>query len=78
MMSVPSTIFTCLALLCLAPLASAQQTDASYARSSAPAGAYMYQLSPEGQGDLLVARRQYIAAIEAYRHARLMSARTWV
>jgi Tfp pilus assembly protein PilF len=77
-MSVPSNLLTCLALFCLAPLASAQQTDASYARSSAPAGAYMYQLSPEAQGDLYVARRQYIAAVEAYRHAPLMSARTWV
>ncbi|MCU1312247.1 MAG: hypothetical protein JWM54_4, partial [Acidobacteriaceae bacterium] len=78
MMSVPSTFLSCLALLCLAPLVSAQQTDTSYARSSAPAGSYMYQLSPEAQGDLYVARRQYIAAIEAYRHAPLMSARTWL
>jgi tetratricopeptide (TPR) repeat protein len=78
MTSVPSTILTCLALFCLAPLASAQQTDASYARSSAPAGAYMYQLPPETQGDLYVARRQYVSAIEAYRHAPLMNARTWV
>jgi tetratricopeptide (TPR) repeat protein len=78
MMSVPSTFLACFVLLCLAPLASAQQTDASYARSSAPAGAYMYQLSPEAQGDLYVARHQYIAAVEAYRHAPLMSARTWV
>jgi tetratricopeptide (TPR) repeat protein len=78
MTSVPSTILACLALLCLAPIASAQQTDATYARSSAPAGAYMYQLSPEAQGDLYMARRQYVAAIEAYRHAPLMSARNWI
>ncbi len=83
MTSVPATLTACLALLLFAPIASAQQTDpthisASAGQLSSSAGPLMYQLSPEEQGDLYMARRQYVAALEAYRHARLLSAQNWV
>lgn len=44
---------------------------------AAPRVSYMYQLSPEAQGDLYMARREYIAAIGAYQHAQLQKSLTW-
>jgi tetratricopeptide (TPR) repeat protein len=44
---------------------------------AAPRVSYMYQLSPEAQGDLYMARREYVAAINAYQHAELRKAKTW-
>lgn len=38
---------------------------------------YMYELSPQMQGDLYMARRQYVAAINAYQHAELQKSLTW-
>jgi tetratricopeptide (TPR) repeat protein len=37
----------------------------------------MYQLSPAMQGDLYMARREYVAAIRAYQHAELQKSITW-
>lgn len=83
MPSTPFALTACLALLLFAPAASAQQSDHSHTSTSAgpvasSAGPLMYQLSPEEQGDLFMARRQYVAALEAYRHAQLLSATNWV
>jgi len=79
MMSIPS-IFG-LSLLILLTCCAAAQTPASpsayTAGASQPIVSSMYQLSPEEQGDLYMARRQYVAAIEAYRHAPLLSSRVW-
>jgi tetratricopeptide (TPR) repeat protein len=47
------------------------------ASPAAPRVSYMYQLSPEMQGDLYMARRQYVAAIGAYQHAQLQKSITW-
>jgi tetratricopeptide (TPR) repeat protein len=44
---------------------------------AAPNVSYMYQLSPETQGDLYMARRQYVAAIGAYQHGELRKSLTW-
>jgi tetratricopeptide (TPR) repeat protein len=44
---------------------------------AAPRVSYMYELSPEMQGDLYMARRQYVAAINAYQHAELKKSLTW-
>jgi len=44
---------------------------------AAPRVSYMYQLSPQAQGDLYMARRQYVAAINAYQHAELRKSLTW-
>jgi tetratricopeptide (TPR) repeat protein len=43
----------------------------------APQTSYMYTLSPEEQGDLQMARGNYVAAIQAYQHGQLRSADTW-
>jgi tetratricopeptide (TPR) repeat protein len=45
--------------------------------SAAPQVSYMYELSPEMQGDLYMARRQYVAAINAYQHAQLTKSVVW-
>jgi tetratricopeptide (TPR) repeat protein len=45
--------------------------------SAAPRVSYMYELSPEVQGDLYMARRQYVAAIGAYQHAQLTRSLVW-
>jgi tetratricopeptide (TPR) repeat protein len=37
----------------------------------------MYELPPEMQGDLYMARREYVAAIGAYQHAELRKSLTW-
>jgi tetratricopeptide (TPR) repeat protein len=47
------------------------------ASAAAPRVSYMYEMSPEMQGDLYMARRQYVAAIEAYQHAGLKKSLTW-
>jgi tetratricopeptide (TPR) repeat protein len=44
---------------------------------AAPRVSYMYELSPEMQGDLYMARREYVAAIGAYQHAELRKSLTW-
>jgi tetratricopeptide (TPR) repeat protein len=64
------------------PAVQASQTahvDQASAPTSpaAPGVSYMYQLSPEQQGDLYMARRQYVAAIGAYQHAQLQKSITW-
>jgi tetratricopeptide (TPR) repeat protein len=38
---------------------------------------YAYTLSPEEQGDILMARRSYVAAIQAYQHGSLRSPVLW-
>jgi tetratricopeptide (TPR) repeat protein len=38
---------------------------------------YAYTLSPEEQGDILMARRNYVAAIQAYQHGSLRSPVIW-
>ena len=45
--------------------------------AAAPRVSYMYELSPEMQGDLYMARREYVAAIDAYQHAELRKSLTW-
>jgi tetratricopeptide (TPR) repeat protein len=45
--------------------------------AAAPRVSYMYELSPEMQGDLYMARREYVAAIGAYQHAELRKSLTW-
>lgn len=45
---------------------------------AAPGISYMYEMSPEMQGDLYMARHQYVAAIGAYQHAELQKSLTWV
>jgi tetratricopeptide (TPR) repeat protein len=45
--------------------------------SAAPRVSYMYEMPPEMQGDLYMARRQYVAAINAYQHAQLTKAVVW-
>jgi tetratricopeptide (TPR) repeat protein len=45
--------------------------------AAAPRVSYMYQLSPAMQGDLYMARREYVAAIGAYQHAELQKSITW-
>ena len=47
------------------------------ASPAAPRVSYMYELSPEMQGDLYMARREYVAAIGAYQHAQLQKSLTW-
>jgi tetratricopeptide (TPR) repeat protein len=47
------------------------------ASPAAPRVSYMYQLSPEMQGDLYMARREYVAAIGAYQHGQLQKSLTW-
>jgi tetratricopeptide (TPR) repeat protein len=47
------------------------------ASPAAPRVSYMYQLSPEMQGDLYMARREYVAAIGAYQHSELQKSITW-
>lgn len=80
MLSIPSTVTLCLSLV-LACCASAQPQDADPGRPAsspaAPSAQSMYQLSPEVQGDLYMARRQYVAAIDAYRHGPLLSSLMW-
>ena len=79
MLSIPSRCG--LPLFCLLACSVFAQTPATTPTHTASAGssqAGMYQLSPTEQGDLLMARRQYVAAIEAYRHAPLLSSVTWV
>jgi tetratricopeptide (TPR) repeat protein len=44
---------------------------------AAPRVSYMYQLSPTQQGDLYMARREYVSAIRAYQHAELQKSITW-
>src|SRR6201993_5233269 len=44
---------------------------------AAPRVCYMYELSPEMQVDLYMARRDYVAAIGAYQHAQLQKSLTW-
>jgi tetratricopeptide (TPR) repeat protein len=44
---------------------------------AAPRVSYMYELSPEMQGDLYMARREYVSAIGAYQHAQLQQSLTW-
>ena len=44
---------------------------------AAPRVSYMYQLSPGQQGDLYMARREYVSAIQAYQHAELQKSITW-
>ncbi len=84
MTSIPSTVSTCLSLVLacsmLAPAQPVQQPEA--VRPAPPpsvqsAVSYMYELSPQDQGDLYMARRQYIAAIQAYSHASLRSSVVW-
>jgi tetratricopeptide (TPR) repeat protein len=53
-----------------------QETSAPMS-PAAPRLSYMYQLSPQMQGDLYMARRQYVAAINAYQHAELRKSVTW-
>jgi len=47
------------------------------ASPAAPRVSYMYELSPEMQGDLYMARREYVSAIGAYQHAELQKSLTW-
>ena len=47
------------------------------ASAAAPRVSYMYELSPEMQGDLYMARREYVSAIGAYQHAELQKSLTW-
>jgi len=47
------------------------------ASAAAPRVSYMYELSPEMQGDLYMARREYVSAIGAYQHAQLQKSLTW-
>ena len=79
MTSIPSTVIACLSLMwscCL--IAPAQDPVRTMPEpSSTAATSYMFQLSPEAQGDLYMARGQYVAAIEAYRHGTLRSSLTW-
>ena len=81
-MSVPKTTTACLLVLFFScAWASAQQVDVTHTMSGAPTEpsvSYLYQLPPETQGDLLMARKQYVAAIDAYRHGRLLSPVLWV
>jgi tetratricopeptide (TPR) repeat protein len=65
-----------------APPMAMQQTahvqPASVPQSpAAPQVSYMYELSPEMRGDLYMARRQYVAAIDAYQHAELQKSKVW-
>lgn len=54
------------------------QTIASTVEETSPSsGNALEELSPEEQGDLLVARGNYAAAIGAYQGATLTSARVW-
>ena len=83
MTSIPSTVVVCLSfVLACSMLAPAQPVQQPEPVQPTPppamsAVSYMYQLSPETQGDLYMARRQYVAAIEAYRHASLRSSLVW-
>ncbi len=74
MMSVPSIfrVFLIALLACSIP-AHPQSSSPTHE----PAATGMYQLPPETQGDLYMARRQYVAAINAYSHAPLLSSLTW-
>jgi tetratricopeptide (TPR) repeat protein len=56
--------------------ARAEQTS-TRTSAAAPRVSYMYQLSPMMQGDLYMARREYVAAIRAYQHAELQKSITW-
>ena len=56
--------------------ARVEQTNAPTS-PAAPRVSYMYQLSPAQQGDLYMARREYVAAIGAYQHAELQKSITW-
>jgi tetratricopeptide (TPR) repeat protein len=56
--------------------ARVQETNAPMS-PAAPRVSYMYQLSPQMQGDLYMARREYVAAINAYQHAELRKSLTW-
>jgi tetratricopeptide (TPR) repeat protein len=56
--------------------AHVEQTNTP-ASPAAPRVSYMYQLSPAMQGDLYMARREYVAAINAYQHAELQKSITW-
>ncbi len=54
------------------------QTSASLPpEPPAPQVSYLYAMSPEAQGDLFMAHRSYVAAIEAYQHGTLKSAILW-
>ena len=53
------------------------QTASVPTSPAAPRVSYMYELSPEMQGDLYMARREYVAAINAYQHASLSKSLTW-
>ena len=79
MTSIPSTAAAYLSLmLACCPLAPAQDPIRTMSGpSDTPTTSYMFQLSPEGQGDLYMARRQYVAAIAAYQHGSLRSSLTW-
>jgi tetratricopeptide (TPR) repeat protein len=53
-----------------------QQTSVPMS-AAAPRVSYMYEMPPEMQGDLYMARREYVAAIGAYQHAELRKSLTW-
>lgn len=84
MTSIPSTITACMSLVLacsmLAPAQPVQQAESARPTpppAVTPAVSYMYELSPETQGDLYMARRQYVAAIGAFQHASLRSSVVW-
>jgi tetratricopeptide (TPR) repeat protein len=73
MKSIPSCFGLC--ALCITACCACAQNTVAATPTPSPG---MYQLSAVEQGDLYMARRQYVAAIEAYRHAPLLSSVTWV
>src|ERR1700722_8303866 len=68
--------FTPVAIQAPQNAAHVQQTSVPMS-AAAPRVSYMYEMPPEMQGDLYMARREYVAAIGAYQHAELRKSLTW-